>query len=226
MFARLFVILAFAVGTSAAVAGVITNDPNLPPNVGGYVSPAQVHACYPNCATIDLSNILHSFFTNVVRIAVGPHEQEDFDSVATGQVSQFGGPPQPISLAGPVRTLVLGKVGNVTGTFQTEMLTLNLTGGGVIIRESPTLASTGQTTIANIGGGQFQIDSFFDIFTELSLDNGQTWIPSEGSTRVNLTAIPEPGAGSLAGIALAMIVLLRAKRLLYLRRLPGSTGPA
>ena len=43
-----------------ALAGVITNDPNLPPNVGAYVSPSEVHACYPVCANIDLNNISHS----------------------------------------------------------------------------------------------------------------------------------------------------------------------
>ena len=114
-------------------------------------------------------------------------------------VSVLGGAFQPITLAGPVQTIVFNKVGNVTGTFQTEMLALNLVGGGgIMIRESPTLQSQGQTTITSIGAGQFRIDSFFDIFTELSIDGGQTWIPSNGATRVQL-GIPELGTSLLIG---------------------------
>src|SRR5262249_14648585 len=74
--------------------------------------------------------------------------------------------------------------------YQTEMLQLDISGGtlpgSVLLRESPTIQSTGQTTIDPIGGGQFHIDSFFDVFTELSVDGGQTWIPSNGSDHVTL----------------------------------------
>lgn len=63
------------------------------------------------------------------------------------------------------------------------MLALNLTGGGlspgVILRESPTLQSAGQTTSKPVAGG-FQID----IFTELSLDGGQTWMPGDRPSHV------------------------------------------
>ena len=195
-----------------ALAGVITNDPNLPPNVGAYVSPSEVHACYPVCANIDLNNISHSFFTNIVRTPSGLNEIESFDSIATGMVSVLGGAFQPITLAGPVQTIVFNKVGNVTGTFQTEMLALNLVGGGgILIRESPTLQSQGQTTITSIGGGQFRIDSFFDIFTELSIDGGQTWIPSNGATRVEL-GTPEPGTSLLIGLGVSVMIFFRAKK--------------
>ncbi len=47
------------------------------------------------------------------------------------------------------------------------------------VRESPTLSSTGTMTLFSDGsgtGGTF--DSFFDVFAELSLDQGQTWVPS------------------------------------------------
>ena len=46
------------------------------------------------------------------------------------------------------------------------------------LRESPTLTSSGTMTMISDGsgtGGTF--NSFFDIFTELSLDEGQTWVP-------------------------------------------------
>jgi hypothetical protein len=66
------------------------------------------------------------------------------------------------------------------------------------VRESPTLASTGEAIITDIGGGLYRIDSFFDVFTELSLDNGQTWIPSDGPARLSL--VPAPGTAALLGL--------------------------
>jgi hypothetical protein len=64
--------------------------------------------------------------------------------------------------------------------YDVEMNQLSLSGGTlpppVIIRESPTLQSLGITEIAP-DGGLYQIDSFFDIFFEVSLDGGSSWIP-------------------------------------------------
>jgi hypothetical protein len=80
-----------------------------------------------------------------------------------------------------------------------------------MIRESPTRASTGKTTVTDIGApgpgpgnDGFHIDSFFDVFTEISLDGGMTWIPKSGlrGTRVNLGGVPEPSSILLVGLAL------------------------
>ena len=60
---------------------------------------------------------------------------------------------------------------------------------GVSIRESPTRASTGKTTVRTATGG-YQIDSFFDIWTEISLDGGQTWSPVLDPTHLELEASP------------------------------------
>ncbi|MFN0113880.1 MAG: hypothetical protein ACKVPY_04305, partial [Paracoccaceae bacterium] len=165
-------------------ASLITSDPSLPPVGGAYVTPAGVHATYTAGALqIILSQIQHSGFSNIIRTPVGADERENFDSIVSGLVSVTnGGFPvftnQPLTLSGPVETLVQGKVGNVTGSFQTEMLALSLSGvsplGPVMIRESPTLQTLGQTDIIPIGGGLYQIDSFFDVFTELSIDGGAT----------------------------------------------------
>jgi hypothetical protein len=86
------------------------------------------------------------------------------------------------------------------------MVGMSLQGEGttppfVRIRESPTLPSLGQTRITDIGGGRYHIDSFFDVFTELSFDGGANWFPSTGATRVNL--VPEPS--SIVLLALALI---------------------
>jgi hypothetical protein len=66
--------------------------------------------------------------------------------------------------------------------YDTEILQLDVSGGnlpaGMRLRESPTLASTGKTAIAPNPDGTFTISSFFDVFTELSLNNGNTWLAS------------------------------------------------
>ena len=186
---------------TSSQAQLTTNDPSLPPVGGTYRTPEEVHATFsgPGLALI-LSQIQHSGFSNVIRFPQGPDEREEFDSTLTGLISVNGSPDQPATGGGPVQTVVRNKIGNVTGTFQTEMLSMNLTGnspfGPFMIRESPTLQSTGQTSITDIGGGMFQIDSFFDVFTELSIDGGATWMPdTSGPAHVNL--IPEPTSMSL-----------------------------
>lgn len=68
----------------------------------------------------------------------------------------------------------------------------NLGGGLVEIRESPSIHSTGSTTITQLGNGQFHIDSFFDVFTELSVDGGTSFIASNDPAKMEL--LPPPGA--------------------------------
>lgn len=68
------------------------------------------------------------------------------------------------------------------------------------LRESPTITSPGHVTVDPLPGGLFRIDSFFDIFTEISIDGGQTWVP--GSGPMHLTSIPEPSSLILATLGL------------------------
>lgn len=64
--------------------------------------------------------------------------------------------------------------------FNTELLSIEIDGSalpmGLRLRESPTLSSTGQTTIKRVADGSYYIGSFFDVFTELSLDGGSVWL--------------------------------------------------
>lgn len=98
----------------------------------------------------------------------------------------------------------------VGGTFEAEIVAMELSGdvGGlpILIRENPELVSSGQTSILNLGNGQYQIDSFFDVFTELSIDGGP-WTLADGPIRMNGT--PEPGTMLLLGLGGLM---LRRKR--------------
>ena len=76
--------------------------------------------------------------------------------------------------------------------YDAELLQLtNIASGpstGIIIRESPTLASLGAVRIEPQTNGLFVINSFFDVFTEMSLNRGLQWFPaSNGSIPMILT---------------------------------------
>src|SRR4030095_3849245 len=91
----------------------------------------------------------------------------------------------PVSAPASVR-VALGDLDG-DGVYETEMLQMDITGGtlpaGVMIRESPSRASLGRMTIEPVDGG-FRIGSFCDVFTEISLDAGQTWSPATDAVRL------------------------------------------
>jgi hypothetical protein len=82
-----------------------------------------------------------------------------------------------------------------------------------VLRLDPNRPSTGQITFTEIGGGLYQVDSFFDIFTELSVDGGNTWIPS--SAPLHLEMLPEPSTvllSALGSIAIGVAAFYRRRR--------------
>lgn len=217
------VVVALAAGNAVLAQGIITPDPELPPD-GVYLSAGDVHANYVGP---DLDLLLEQpehkpIADQAVREQIGADELEIFPSDLLGVVSGDTplGPigPTPVLLTGPVQVLTTGKWGNTTGTFDTEIIAMDLSGSvgplPIIIRESPTQPSTGQTTITDLGGGLYHIDSFFDVFTELSVDGGSSWIPATGPVRMDLEPaegpIPEPG--SLALWLLGCAGLTRKRR--------------
>jgi hypothetical protein len=102
---------------------------------------------------------------------------------------------------GPLSTTITNTsaAGDTTSTFAMEMLSLNLSGASVLgdfmLRESPTKQSLGKHTIASDPRG-YRVSSFFDIFLELSIDNGKTWNPANRSMRV-LASMPPAVPGSI-----------------------------
>jgi hypothetical protein len=96
-----------------------------------------------------------------------------------------------------------------SGIYDTELTQLDTT-GTTRIRESPTQPSNGQATITP-ESGLFRINSFFDVFVELSLDNGDTWIPVEPAQE-RLILNPEPSTFAMGGTALALLGFLARRR--------------
>jgi hypothetical protein len=165
-----------------APAGVLAqNFPTdcLPPYNSTYVG--QFHAKYADGTNVyDLTDPRHADFVNCDP-PPGPGASTDhtMNSFVNANFSINGGPQTPVNAQALMRVAVqsTSQVGP-TRFFDTEMIQLDLTAGPFMIRESPTRASTGKTAITDLGGGLYHIDSFFDVFTELSLDGGQSWHPS------------------------------------------------
>lgn len=186
----------FALGLAVAAlagglqGGIVAPTPNLPPPGVYHMSPGDfLDFDVPGWAKIRISEVAHQPLPPVAVTPLSPDEEESFNSIAWMLVAVDLGFDSSFDLlfnlvlSGQTRVLLRNypdPITGRTGTFQTEMLSMDLTGstpfGPVMIRESPTLPSVGQTTVADLGSGQYQIDSFFDIFTELSLDGGQSWI--------------------------------------------------
>ncbi len=196
-------VAALLLSATAARASFVFPSDCLPPN-HKYVEPGPI--LY---GPISVTNILHFGFVGpcLSPPKLGdPVLSEIFQSRVSGVVN-FGNNSQ--SFIAPAQVEVSVAFNHMSGDtrfFDTEMLQLDISGGtlgGAIIRESPTLRSLGQTAITDIGGGMFRIDSFFDIFTELSLDGGQTFIPADRPGHVVL--MPEPGTLALIGAGLVLL---------------------
>jgi hypothetical protein len=76
-----------------------------------------------------------------------------------------------------------------------------------LLRQGSPSAPNGQTQVTDLGNGQFQFTSFFDVFFDISLDNGTTWTPAE--LPHHLTALPEPA--SIALVLPTLFVLRRSR---------------
>ncbi len=202
-------------------AALITSTTNLPP-AGTYLS-LDIHNIYAGPALAFLLTLPeHAPYANFVftehggqGTIGGPNDEiETFGSkldahlkatttlggntVYDGPAHGEGGPGSTEPGINGTKTIVFGKFGQTTGSFDTEMLQLDLKGtvpglGAFMIRESPTKQSTGHVTTTDIGGGMYQIDSFFDVFTELSIDGGATWMVGSDSIANSLAGIATPG---------------------------------
>ncbi|MCC7476661.1 MAG: hypothetical protein IT425_14830 [Pirellulales bacterium] len=184
-----------------------TTDPRLPsPN---YHSTNAIQFNTPD--GVFVIDSFFDIFTELQRLPVPPagsHRIDSFFDVFT-----------ELSVHHPVGTLPVQTFANmeiwILGSqpgepFDTEMLSLSLQGGdlpaNIRVRESPSRPSTGKGRITDLGGGIFRVDSFFDIFTELSLDGGE-WIPASGPLHIvgSSPAVPEPASATL--LALGSILL-------------------
>jgi hypothetical protein len=155
-------------------------SPNLPPPAGEYYSPAPSKARY---APVFILKDLHQIGATLSAPPPPPGGLQiyTFESPTWFRLSSDGGKIFQTVAGTALCSMQVRSMldAGATRYFDTEMLQMNLTGGpGFMLRESPTKASLGRTSIRLSSLGDYRIGSFFDIFTEVSIDGGLSWQPT------------------------------------------------
>lgn len=114
---------------------------------------------------------------------------------------------------------ILGDSNNGPSTalrsYDIELISMSLTSIQLppnwLLRESPTLASTGLYSTElppDRIEATFLVDGFFDLFMELSTDGGNTWTPADAA--MTMTLVPTPS--SVALLAMGGVLVCRRRR--------------
>jgi hypothetical protein len=169
---------------------------NIPPTNSVYVSPAQWHAQYAR--GIYISNVVHRAFTaSYPPPSTGRTNMESFGSKVDFMCSSDGGNTfQSFTGDAQCTVMVVGMGTNGSDqVFQNQMVQLDLNGGNMPtnmmlrISPNPETPSAGSTIITP-SGADFLINSSFNMFVDLSLDGGTTWMPSSAPGDMELHIDP------------------------------------
>jgi hypothetical protein len=175
-------IVAIAVGSVAAADGAVYEDGCLPPPA------SQLRASAPlrfetSSGTVVLDHfVLSSFATPCERLPkAGSTDTKTYDALLLGDLSVGGGAPDAATTTAKLTQAVTGRSkGGKTRVFDLELLGLDPVslGQGVRLRESPTRTSLGQAVVGKAPRGAADVDGFVDVWTEVSVDGGFTWVPA------------------------------------------------
>ena len=158
----------------------------------------------PGAGTVSVRNFVHSNILNPINPPpVNTSATYNFsNSVITAELSLNPAQWLPVQGNGPMAAMIRHGSNDTSNTrlFDTEMLQLNIAGNSPIgafrLRESPTRQSLGKHTIRTAPQG-FLITSFFDVFLDLSTDNGTTWIPADRAVHMAVDTAPPCGVGAV-----------------------------
>jgi hypothetical protein len=222
---RLFtgVLLAGLTLCTAGRAAVVTNSTTLPPLGVGF-SIGGGGSCFSAVGVCAVPGILT--FTSIASSSFNLRGQDIVaNATLTADVTMLS-TVTPVLLTGTVEEEVIGRTATTqTGSWPTQLLSFDLGGPVVIGTLSGTLdlgldtshTSTGGASVDDAPGqdGLFSVDSFFDVFVELTFDQGLPGIPPLSTTRgpFVVSLAPEPATlVLLAGPILGLAVLRRNRR--------------
>jgi len=227
-----FLLAALGVAACASADGVFFEEATVPPRGGVYESqngtgywntPVRVNKMtlvqnddrplrFPNPGE---TFQVDSFFDVFTEIGSGDNDDRDVDSFfdVFTELTFRGVNTSPSVFTRPQ-------------TVDIELVALNLRGADSVgmelqIRVGPSVDSRGHLAITTVGLGDedgFIVDSFFDVWTEVSVDGGRTWATATDPLRMRLTPAlaPEPATMTVLGLG-ALVVLRRRRR----RRTPA-----
>ncbi len=114
-----------------------------------------------------------------------------------------------------------------TSSFDTEMLSLVLFGAGpsgaFMLRESPTKQSLGKHTLGSDPRG-YRVSSYFDVWFELSTDDGLSWSPASRAMRV-LASMPPAVPGTIFTKPIGNTIVLQWQNAFTLQSTPSLRVP-
>ena len=167
--------------------GILAPEDSLPPLEGAYHG-GTPHVWNAAGGPVELVCSSHGGFTSAADPPNRPGEtaESDYFATFTGELT-LGSITYPVhEQVHMAERVTLSSRQGRTRIFETELVSFSLDVNGVLIRESHTQSSTGRATITTVPRGEFYVESFFDVFLEISLDGGRTWIPPENSVRMEM----------------------------------------
>jgi hypothetical protein len=200
--------------TQSAHATVIASSPSLPLLDVPYVS-STGPVCFASVAVCVTSG---NFTMTLPATSVFGTSGQAIDAQATyhGTLTTLSHVSiGPVNLTGTIDQLVVGRTSNTeTGTFATLITGLDMS--GAVLGNTLTMMldgsndSTGTTTIVPIER-EFRIDSFFDVFVELSLDSTPPRMTSVGPILLS-AGVPEPSTWAMMLLGFASLAYAGYRR--------------
>jgi hypothetical protein len=187
-------------------ASVIESSPSFPPIPLSFLSPTGA-GCF-DIATVCVTPGIFTLTSAKSNFLLPAVQDVVADATYTGSLTPL--PPATgslgsFTLSGTVDLAVLGRTSDTeTGSWTTQITSLSLSGpllnfGTLFATLDPSRSSTGTTSIAALGNGEFQISSFFDVFMDVTLDRPSPLPPlhtTVGPIPVE-AGVPEPATWAM-----------------------------